>query len=108
MKEENLNNELTEEIVEELEEMKETEGGAGGYGNVEFECVCGREFLLESQLINHLSDSHHPKVKVFYQKRKGKGNRGPFIGWAKVTYKYKKVTIHYPNGAKKEEVLTQG
>ena len=103
MKEENYENEVTEEILDGLEEiteeeMQETTGGAGGYGNVQFECVCGAEFLMEKGWVNHLRSSRHRSGKVYYQQAKGKGHKGTSIGTATVTYKNGKIQIKYPNG----------
>ena len=84
--------ELTEE------ELQETTGGRGGYGNIQFECVCGKEFLTEKKWIEHLKTTRHKSATVFYQQSEGKGHKGNKIGEAKVSYKAGVLTIKYPNG----------
>ena len=114
MKEENYENEAVEEIVEGLEEiteeeMLETTGGAGGYGDIEFECECGANILSAARLVNdHLKYSRCKKVKVYFQKCGGKkaGHRGRYIGIANVKYsrsnngKDLDIEITYPSGKK--------
>ena len=100
--------ELTEDEIVELteEEGEETTGGAVGYGNVQYKCECGANFIRDIHWAEHCLKKKHNKCTIYQQKIKGKNSPGKRIGRAndtriqlkKVPGNQYKATITYPNG----------
>ena len=83
-------------------ETKSVSGGAAGYGNVQFTCVCGAKFKTDKLWAQHVKSMGHKSASIFYQQTAGKLSQGKKIGTvtATVNAKKKQVTISYPNGKK--------
>ena len=98
--------ELTEDEILELteEEGEETTGGAAGYGNVQFKCQCGKNFISDYGWAAHCIKTKHNRCTTYQQMLKGKNSPGKRLGAVngtyitiKKTFEGNKVTITYPN-----------
>ena len=112
MSKEELNEEILEETTEEMneleelteEEAEETTGGAAGYGNVQFKCQCGKNFLTEEGWLKHAKQTGHRKGTTYMQMIKGKSSQGSKKGATNGTYiqsrgsaRCPELRIVYPN-----------
>ena len=88
------------------EDLKNVEGGSSGYGNIQFECVCGKKYLTEKNMMEHFQQLKHKSATCYYQQTKGKSSRGNKIGT--VTATFSKGVLQYITYPNKKKVNVMG